>query len=234
MMGSPMSEVGRDEDEGPQHEVSIKKFAVGRFEVSFADWDLCVKEKGCRHKPADASWGRSKRPVINISWNDAKNYVKWLSKKTGHTYRLLSEAEWEYIARAGTATPFAFGDTISTNNANYDGNIIYSNGRQGTFLQKTALVDSYQPNPWGVYNLHGNVLEWVEDCWHKNYEKAPEDGSAWLRTQRGQCNLRVTRGGSWLYSPQSLRSANRTGFSKSYRFPVLGFRVARMLEPSKR
>ena len=124
-------------------------------------------------------WGRGKRPVINVNWDDAKAYVAWLSRKTGKTYRLLSEAEREYVTRAGTTTPFWWGSSISTSQANYDGNYTYGSGSKGEYRQKTMPVDSFQPNPWGLYQVHGNVWEWTEDCWNDSYNGAPTDGSAW-------------------------------------------------------
>ena len=133
---------------------------------------------GCnRYTPSDEGWGRGRRPVINVSWDDAKAYVGWLSRKTGKTYRLLSEAEREYVTRAGTTTPFWWGTSISTQQANYNGNYTYGTGATGVSRRQTVLVDSFQPNPWGLYQVHGNVWEWTEDCWHDNYSGAPSDGS---------------------------------------------------------
>ena len=206
MMGSPESEEGRNDDEGPVHRVRIAKaFAVGVHEVTFEEWDACRRAGGCRHNPDDEGWGRGRRPVINVSWKDAQEYVRWLSRETGEEYRLLSESEWEYVARAGTTTPFHFGSTISTEQANYNGNYTYGSGRKGEYRRKAVSVKSFPPNDFGLHNVHGNVWEWVEDCWHESYRGAPVDGSAW--TSGGDCSRRVLRGGSWLYSPQVLRSA---------------------------
>jgi formylglycine-generating enzyme required for sulfatase activity len=146
--------------------------------------------------------------VINVSWYDAKDYVSWLSRKTGKEYRLLSEAEREYVTRAGTATPFWWGKSISPYQANYNTAFSYGGGRTTPRMTSysTTPVDSFTPNPWGLYQVHGNVLEWVEDCWHENYEGAPADGSAWLS---GDCQYHVVRGGNWYLLPWHLRSAAR-------------------------
>jgi formylglycine-generating enzyme required for sulfatase activity len=227
-MGSPPSETGRYDDEGPQHRVTIAKaFAVGKFEVTFAEWDACVAGGGCDgYRPGDQGWGRGRRPVINVSWKDAKAYVGWLSRKTGKRYRLLTEAEWEYAARAGTTTPFHFGATISTGQANYDGNYVYGSGRKGEYRQRTIPVGGFASNRFGLHDVHGNVREWTEDCWNKSYSGAPSNGSAWTS---GECARRVLRGGSWYYKPRLLRSAYRNWNGAGYRSYIIGFRVARTL-----
>ena len=227
-MGSPPNETDRSSDEGPQHLVRFsRQFAVGKFAVTFGEWDACVADGGCNgYRPSDSGWGRGQRPVINVNWDDAKAYVAWLSRKTGKSYRLLSEAEREYVARAGTTTPFWWGSTISTDQANYDGNYAYSSGSRGEFRKKTVPVDSFQPNPWGLYQVHGNVWEWIEDCYKDNYAGAPTDGSA---STAGDCRYRVLRGGSWFNRPRDLRSADRVGLSTVNRHIILGFRVARTL-----
>ena len=224
-MGSPESEPERSSSEGPQREVRISKpFAVGRFAVTFTEWDACVAGGGCgAYKPSDSGWERGDRPVINVSWDDAKAYVKWLSDKTRKKYRLLSEAEREYVTRAGTDTPFWWGKSISTDEANYDGNYTYGGGSKGEYRQKTLPVNSFQPNPWGLYQMHGNVWEWVEDCWHGDYHNAPNDGSAWTT---GDCTYRVLRGGSWNFDPQDLRAARRSLSTPDDRVNYIGFRVA--------
>ena len=231
-MGSPVSEENRDDDEGPRHRVTFaRQFGVGRFAVTFDEWNACVADGGCNgYRPSDQGWGRGRLPVINVSWNDAKTYVTWLSRKTGKTYRLLSEAEREYVTRAGTTTPFWWGSQSSTSLANYNGNYSYGNGPKGEFRQRTLPVDSFSPNPWGLYQVHGNVWEWVEDCYNKNYDGAPSDGSAWTS---GDCSLRVLRGGSWVNDPEHLRSANREGNTTvvDVRVNLYGFRVARTLAP---
>jgi formylglycine-generating enzyme required for sulfatase activity len=228
-MGSPASEKDRDSDEGPQHRVTIARpFAVGKFSVTFDEWDACLRDGGCNgHRAADPDSGRGRRPVVDVSWNDAKVYVAWLSRKTGRTYRLLSEAEREYVTRAGTTTPFWWGHSISTSQANYNGNYTYGGGRKGEYRGKTVPVDSFQPNPFGLYQVHGNVWEWTEDCLNWNYVGAPSDGSAWTS---GECSYRVLRGGSWFVDPKFLRSADRDSKITTHRGSyIVGFRVARTL-----
>ena len=197
-MGSPASEEARNSGEGPRHRVTIPKpFAVGSYEVTFAEWDACVRGGGCgRYRPEDEGWGRGTRPVINLSWQDARSYVAWLARRTGKEYRLPSESEWEYAARAGTTTPFHFGSTISTTQANYDGDYTYGTGRKGTYRGRTVTVGSFAANAFGLHDVHGNVWEWTRDCWNGSYEGAPGSGSAW---ERGECSRRVVRGGSWFY-----------------------------------
>ena len=214
-MGSPASEEGRDDDEGPQRRVTIAKpFAVGRFEVTFDEWDACVADGGCGgYRPEDEGWGRGRRPVINVSWHDAKAYLKWLSGKTGKDYRLLSEAEWEYAARAGTTTAYHWGDRFDKSKANNNGS-------------KTVPAGRYGANAFGLYDMHGNVWEWVEDCYHYSYNGAPVDGTAWTT---GRCGNRVLRGGSWDGDPHDLRSALRTGLRPADRVYLIGFRVARSM-----
>jgi formylglycine-generating enzyme required for sulfatase activity len=211
------------ETEKPLHNVTIgRPFAVGQFEVTFAEWDACIAAGGCKHKPKDDGWGRGRRPVIYLSWDDIKKeYLPWLSRKTGKTYRLLTEAEWEYAARAGSGTEFTWGDEIGTNLANCDGC-----GSQWDEKQ-TAPVGSFKPNVFGLYDMHGNVEEWVEDCWNENYQGAPTDGSAWTT---GDCSKRVLRGGAWTgivpgFIGSSRRVRGHLGASNS----TLGFRVARAL-----
>ncbi len=230
-MGSPSSEEGHEDGEGPQHRVSIPApFAVGKYEVTFSEWDACVTAGGCNgYRPDDRGWGRGRRPVINVSWDDAKSYVGWLSRKTGKRYRLLSEAEWEYAARAGTTGPFHFGSTISTDQANYDGNYAYGSGRKGSYRRRSLPVGSFPANAFGLHDVHGNVWEWVEDCWHGSYAGAPTDGGAWV--SGGDCGTRVLRGGSWDSLPRGLRFAYRGWYSSETRFNGLGFRVSRTLSP---
>jgi formylglycine-generating enzyme required for sulfatase activity len=211
-----------------QVRVSIAEpFAVGRFAVTFDQWDACVADGGCNgYKPDDKGWGRGEHPVINVNWDDAKSYIAWLSRKTGKTYRLLSEAEREYVTRAGTTTPFWWGTTITPKQANYNGNYVYPGGSKGEYRERTVPVGSFQSNPWGLYNVHGNVEEWTEDCWYADNKGNPGNGRA--RTS-GDCT-RATRGGSWHSEPEYLRSANRHSQSADYRGSV-GFRLARVLSP---
>jgi formylglycine-generating enzyme required for sulfatase activity len=221
LMGSPEGEEGRYDVEGPQHEVTIRPFAIGKHEVTFAEWDACVASGGCNgYRPDDQGWGRGRQPVINVSWHDAQAYVAWLAEATGKPYRLPSEAEWEYAARAGTTTRYAFGDAITEREANFDGSI-----------GKTTEVGAYPANPWGLYDMHGNVWEWVEDIWHDSYQGAPADGSAWTEGEgKESSRIRVDRGGSWNYDPGDLRSAGRYWIDPGYRGLYLGFRVARTLD----
>jgi formylglycine-generating enzyme required for sulfatase activity len=205
--------------EQPPHPVRVPAFAIGKYEVTFDDWDVCVLAGGCEYRPNDGGWGRGRRPVINVSWDDAQVYVTWLSKVTGETYRLPSEAEWEYAARAGTTTQYWWGDNTPTREqANFGHNV-----------GKTAEVGSYPANPWGLYDMNGNVWEWVEDCWHESYEGAPSDGSAWLEKDGDDCSRRVLRGGSWDNGPVLLRSAGRGWGDTGVRDVTFGFRVARTL-----
>ena len=207
---------GEYETELPSRSVTVRRFAVGVHEVTFSQWDACYREEGCSHKPLDNGWGRGNRPVIDVSWNDAKQYVQWLSKKTEKTYRLLSESEWEYVARAGTKDPFHTGSTISTRQANF-----------GNSQRRTIEVGRLANNRYGLHDVHGNVWEWVQDCWHGNYRGAPNDGSAW--TQGGDCGKRVYRGGSWKDGSNYARSAYRWGADIRQRAGNIGFRVARDL-----
>ena len=224
-MGSPVNEWERRDDEGPQHLVNITEaLAVGKFEVTFEEWDACIADNGCSRTPEDEGWGRAMRPVINVTWTDAKSYVAWLGEKTGHEYRLLSEAEWEYAARAGTNTPFSFGATITADQANYNANYAYGSSQVGMYRKQTLPVGSFPANAFGVHDMHGNVWEWVEDCWNDNYAGAPADGLAW---KSGICNGPVLRGGSWVDFPGNLRSANRGRNYAEDWDDDFGFRVAR-------
>jgi formylglycine-generating enzyme required for sulfatase activity len=214
MMGST-----KVNNEGPVHRVTIlAAFSVGKYEVTFDEWDACVSAGWCSKKTyqgklKDAGWGRGRRPAISVSWDDAQEYLTWLSKKTGKTYRLLSEAEWEYVARAGTKTRFNTGDNISTSQANFDHN-----------PGKTAPVGNYPSNQFGLHDVHGNVWEWVQDCWNDNYNGAAADGSVGT----GDCSVRIQRGGSWGNKPRDLRSSKRLA-DYSFGRPDFGFRVARTL-----
>jgi formylglycine-generating enzyme required for sulfatase activity len=199
-----------------------KPFAVSKFEVTFEEWDACVAATACPRVPD--RWGRGEMPVINVSWGDAKQYVGWLSRLTGKEYRLLTEAEWEYAARAGANTRYSWGDDPGMGNANCDGC-----GSQWD-LRQTAPVGSFKPNALGLYDMHGNVWEWVEDSWHENYDGAPTDASAWLRG--GDPSFRVVRGGSWRNeSARSVRAAVRAKRHANVRFDTLGFRIARTIMP---
>ena len=228
MLGSPDSEVKRARFENPLRNTSISyKFEVSKYEITFDDWAKCLKDGGCAgHKPDDKEWGRGKRPVIDVSFNDAKNFVKWLNKKTGETYRLLSEVEWEYVARAGQTGPFGTGNDISSKDANFDGKAPYGAGAAGPYLRKTQPVGQYEPNAFGVYDMHGNVYEWVEDCWNADHTGAVGDGSP--RTD-GDCDFRVMKGGSWVTHGYQARAAARIRYVTDYRYDDYGIRIARTL-----
>jgi formylglycine-generating enzyme required for sulfatase activity len=220
MMGSPTSETGRRDNEGPQHKVTIARpFAVSKFEITFDDWDSCVRFGGCT-SVSDSGWKRGTQPVINVTWLDAQQYVTWFSRITGQTYRLLTEAEWEYAARAGTDTAYSWGDEIGKRNANCTGCGSEWDNKQ------TAPVDSFAPNAFGLHNMHGNVWQWVQDCYQGNYDGAPSDGSAWTS---GDCTNRVRRGGSWGSDPRSLRAAYRDWLPTDVRNYNIGFHVGRTL-----
>ena len=225
------------EGEQPRHKVEIDTpFAVGKFEVTWDDWEACVAMRGCDGRPTgDSGWGKGQLPVINVSWDQAKAYVAWLSRMTGKPYRLLTEAEWEYAARGVTSAdaphpPYPWGDQASHEYANY-GTDQCCNGRVEGRDQwfYTAPVGKFPPNAFGLHDVHGNVWEWVEDPWHDNYGGAPINGSAW--TEGGEASRRVVRGGSWLSYPEDLRSAVRYSNSTVNRYNSLGFRVGRTLTP---
>lgn len=246
-MGSPATEIGRQEEESPVREVTLAKpFALGMHEVTFDEFDACHEADGCDDSPPTSGWmaklglgrgvapaedwERGRRPVVKVSWRDAREYVAWLAEHTGKPYRLASEAEWEYAARAGTTTPFYFGETISTDQANYRGTHVYGSGSRGVFRGRTVDVGSFPPNAFGIHDMHGNVWEWVEDCWHEDYQNAPADGSA--RSTR-RCRKRVLRGGGWANSPGGLRSAMRIPNGAGVSSDIVGFRVARTLSPQE-
>ena len=208
--------------EFPVHRVRFDEpFAVSKYEVTFEDYDRFTQATE-RSNANDSGWGRGSRPVINISWHNAKEYAAWLSSETGATYRLLSESEWEYAARAGTRTKYSWGNDIGTNRANCE--------RCGSQWDdyRTAPVGSFAPNPWGLHDMHGNVWEWVEDWWNSNYEGAPSDGSAWTS---GDSSKRIVRGGAYYSVPGRLRSANRDWTSPNSRARSFGLRVVRELTP---
>jgi formylglycine-generating enzyme required for sulfatase activity len=248
-MGSPMDEPERTGEREEQVRVLIARpFGVGRFAVTRGEFAAFVAttgyktdaDAGCNihtgsewKQQADRNWRSpgfsqtDRHPVVCVNWNDAKAYVAWLSKTTYKTYRLLSETEREFVTRAGTTTPFWWGSTISTSQANYDGNNTYASGSKGEWRQATVSVDSFAANSWGLYNVHGNVWERVEDCWNEKNAGNPGDGSA--RTS-GDCGSRVLRGGSWRNNPQTLRSGYRSGSPAVNRSIYNGLRVARTLE----
>jgi formylglycine-generating enzyme required for sulfatase activity len=225
IMGSPNSEIGRDPQEGPQRRVTIKKtFSVGKYEITYAQWISCIQERGCSNPSGNIDRDSRDMPATAISWEDAKQYVNWLSNKTKKSYRLLTEAEWEYAARSGTSTIFSFGNKISKELANFNSKESYAGSVTSTPVGKVVPVGSYQPNAFGLYDMHGNVWEWTEDCRNDNYIGAPIDGSAWTV---GDCTRRTLRGGSYDYPAHALRSADRQGGYSYIRSVNGGFRVAR-------
>jgi serine/threonine-protein kinase len=227
MMGSPDSDTGSEANEQPVHEVRVPRFAIGRTEVTFDQWLACVADGGCDFMPPDAGWGQGSRPVINIAWSDALGYLRWLSRKTGHRYRLPSEAEWEYAARAGTSTRFHTGRCITSEQANFDGRRPAMGCPESEVRRQTLPVASFAPNDFGIHDMAGNVREWVRDCWNDNYLGAPDDGSAWMS---GDCSRPVLRGGSWARTERMVRAANRTRPSGAFNDTETGFRPARDLE----
>lgn len=227
VMGATLGEAGAQKAESPAHEVTIgRPFAVSKLEITFDNWESCTIEGGCGGlKPKDGGWGKGRRPVINVSWEDAKAYVTWLRERTGKSYRLLSEAEWEYAARGGTTTAYAMGGSITTDQANYDGTNTGTR-RTGAYRGQTVETGSFQPNPFGLHDMHGNVAEWVEDCWNPTHAGAPADGTP----RGGDCKRRVLKGGGWYYEASFARSAARISYPATSRLNVAGFRVARTLE----
>lgn len=222
------------ERETPQHWVGIERpFALARHPVSVGEWRAFVKATGWAGG-SETDWDNpgfvqnEQHPVVGVSWNDAQLYLAWLSERTGRQYRLPSEAEWEYACRAGTRTAFNVGDTISTEQANYDGLYVYNGGPRGVYRGGTTPLGSFAPNSWGLFDMHGNVWEWVQDVVHDNYAGAPTDGSAW--EEGSDSSRRILRGGSWLYHPRYLRSALRNAFSTVLSNDIVGFRVARTLD----
>jgi formylglycine-generating enzyme required for sulfatase activity len=208
IMGTPITEVDRAKGEDPLHRVTFARpFAVGRFTISFDEWDACLADGGCDGNKGDDKFGRGRMPAQGISFEAAKSYLAWLSRKVGRTYRLPSESEREYFTRAGTVTPFWFGNTLSAQNANYSASIPYASGPRGVDSKGPVVVDSYAPNPFGLYQVHGNVWEWTEDCYNKRYtEDTPTDGAPWLE---GDCTKRMVRGGTWNWSADKSRAGHR-------------------------
>jgi len=236
-MGAELDPAPSMTPEQPVHQVVISRpFAIGKFEISFREYDIFVNATN-HDKPSDLGWGtlywgRDKIPVFNVSWDDTKRYLEWLSTQTGARYRLPTEAEWEYAARAGTTTVFSTGNCIDANQANFHAKETF-NDCQLSQVYKGKVIDtgSFPPSPWGLHDVHGNVLEWTEDCWHDNYVDAPEDGSAWLdSSDNADCNRRVLRGGSWSGRALELRSAARASNKSSFKSIFIGFRVVRELD----
>ena len=206
-----------DDDERPVHSVTVPDFKLGKHEVTFAQWDACVADGSCgRYTPDEEGSDRGNRSVIDVSWDDIQSFIAWLNARTGGNFRLPTEAEWEYASRAGSTTKYSWGNSIGSNRANcYDD--------CGDRWEYTAPVGSFSANAWGLHDLHGNVNEWVQDCWNDSYAGAPTDGSAWTS---GDCVRSVIRGGSWSATPRDLRSAYRAWLLRSLRSYTVGFRLA--------
>ena len=246
LMGSPANEPGRYDDEGPQHEVQLKEFFLSQTPITQAQWRAVAKWQRREHEDAEL-WPEDldlhpveeledselfegeRRPVVNVSWHDAMAFCQRLRLRTGKNYTLPSEAQWEYACRAGTTTPFHFGDTISTKLANYNGNYVYGDGEKGEYRQQTTDVDSFPANPWGLHGMHGNVREWCADHWHDNYQEAPGDGGAWIDEEANDNKIttksRLLRGGSWGSDPRDCRSAYRSCVHPGFRSYGVGLRV---------
>ncbi len=246
VMGSTTGEQGREDDEGPQHMVTISApFAVGKFEVTKGQYASFIAEtgydsdNGCwvragsEWKPnAARNWKNpdfqqtDQHPVTCVNWDDAQAYTTWLGQKTGNAYRLLTEAEWEYAARAHTSTPYSFGQEITSDQANFNGSSLFNAGDPGHYLERTTEVGIFPANAFGLHDLHGNLWEWTQDCWNESYEGAPNDGTSWAE---GDCERHVLRGGSWTNQPRAVRSADRVKHSgdPANRGSVDGFRIAR-------
>ncbi len=211
----------KDKRQQPTRLMRMRKpFAIGRFETQHAEWQACIDAGGCTHKPHDHKWGRERRPVINVAHGMVEGYAAWLSKTTGQRYRLPSEVEWEYAARAGSTKEYAHGDDV--------GKGIVNCRKCGTPWSGVgnAPVGSFPPNAWGIYDMHGNAFEWVKDCWHPDYTGAPKDASPRLD---GNCQVRVIRGGSWYYYSRMSKSANRQKNPAAVKSYWLSFRLVREL-----
>jgi formylglycine-generating enzyme required for sulfatase activity len=220
LMGSPKEEKSSTEDERPQHSVNVPALLMSKYPVTQAQYKTIVGSN-------PAHFQGSQRPVESVSWDDAQAFCQKLAKQTNKAYRLPSEAEWEYACRAGTKTPFYFGETISPDVVNYDGNYPYGQAPKGVYRESTIDVGIFPANSFGLYDLHGNVWEWCQDTWHENYQGAPTDGSPWLNKN----NYRVLRGGSWRYLALYCRSAVRNGIAPGYRYYYIGFRLALSYSP---
>jgi formylglycine-generating enzyme required for sulfatase activity len=228
----PVNAPDGDYDERDPYRASFEEFAIGVYEVTFAEWDSCVRAEACRgHRPNDKGWGRHLRPAINISWDDANAFVVWLNSTTNRTYRLPTEEEWEYAARAGTMTSYAFGNKVDTAQVNYDGKLSWNGSAKGEFRGQTLPVRVWndrnkklshpmKPNAFGLYHMHGNVSEWTQDCYTPDYrgDKPAYDGP---------CAFRTLRGGAWIDGPFKVRSAWRHPLARGERHNFVGFRVAR-------
>jgi len=215
-MGSPSGESMRSDVEGPVHKVCVDGFWMGKYEVTQGQWQKIIGSNPSRFKKGD------NYPVEKVSWNDCQEFIEKLNRRSNKTFRLPTEAEWEYACRAGTTTPFSFGNTISTDQANYDGNYTYDNGSKGVYRESTVKVGSFSPNAYGLYDMHGNVWEWCADWYGKNYYK-----NSSVQNPRGPVlgSICILRGGSWDSFPRFVRSAFRFSYLPSFRLYYLGFRL---------
>ena len=238
MMGSPENEKQRRDDEGPQHNVTVSPFFMGKYPVTQGQWRAIASQTNLKVKldlnPEPSEFTESyqdidrwQRPVEQVKWIEAVEFCERLSKLTGKDYRLPSESEWEYACRAGTTTPFYFGETITPELVNYDGNSTYGKSPKGEYRKETTPVGQFPPNAFGLYDMHGNVLEWCQDVYHENYNEAPTDGSAWEIEGDSDSDQRVFRGGSWFFNSRRCRSANRNDLYLSVEsdFSYVGFRL---------
>jgi serine/threonine-protein kinase len=228
VQGSPADEPESQGNERPQRTVHVPSFLLGQTEVTLDEWDACVADGGCSYNASDFGWGRGDRPVADVTWDDVQEYVVWLSAETGYQYRLPSESEWEYAARAGTTGRFNTGDCINTEQANFHGPDPAEGCPSGIARHQTLPVASFEPNAFGLYDTHGNVGEWVQDCWNESYLGAPTDGSVWAE---GDCDYAVLRGGGYNFVGFGVRSASRSWWTRDFRLQGMGFRVARLVGP---
>ncbi|MFM9088988.1 MAG: formylglycine-generating enzyme family protein [Cyanobium sp.] len=225
LMGSPDSEKERLDSEGPQHRVKLPSFFLGQTPVTQAQWKVVASWPQVKRdlKPEPSNFKGANRPVEQVSWEEAMEFCQRLSQRTKREYSLPSEAQWEYACRAGTTTPFAFGETLTPDLANYDGNVTYGTGPKGIYRKKTGAVGSFPASAWGLQDMHGNVWEWCLDRWHDSYNGAPMDGTPWGST--GDAGARLLRGGSWRSLPGYCRSAYRGGRQQGDRSYIIGFRL---------
>jgi formylglycine-generating enzyme required for sulfatase activity len=227
LMGSPKREAERAENEGPQHQVTLGAYFMAQTPITQSQWRAVAGWQKLERdlEPDPAQFKGASRPVEQVSWFDALEFCRRLSQRTGHSYGLPSEAQWEYACRAGSTTPFHFGATLSPDLANYNGNHVYGTGTKGTYRKQTTDVASFPANGWGLHDLHGNVWEWCQDHWHDSYNFAPGDDQPWLIPAAVDNQLRLLRGGSWSNSPRDCRSAYRYFNLPDFRFLYIGFRV---------
>ncbi|MEM7769098.1 MAG: formylglycine-generating enzyme family protein [Cyanobacteria bacterium P01_A01_bin.37] len=225
LMGSPEGEPERQPREGPQHEVTVPTFFMGRYPITQAQWRIVagMKQVNIALDVDPSKFEGDNRPVEQVNWYEAVEFCSRLKKHSGRPYRLPSEVEWEYACRAGTTTPFHFGETISSEIANYDGTVTYNGGAKGKYRTETRPVDRFYANAWGLCDMHGNVFEWCQDHYHDSYHDAPINGRAWLTDN--EAARRILRGGSWNFIPEDCRSAFRSDYNPDNRDLNIGFRV---------